>query len=448
MYQTFISYRRQGGKEYAERLYNYLLDKKYSPFYDITGMEAGRFDEQIRLRLINAQNFILLLSKGALDRVNEPNDWVKKEIQLALENNLNIIVLQEIGFVYPETFPDTIMDIKNFQIIEFDAQSFAKQFPTIITQLILHKDEFETFDPLDGKSLSLSGNYLTIYEDYDNGRKVIIKAPAKLKVFWNHISGETHFGTQSWKISARLYKRKRIAGVYYARNVLDEGFGTFFLEVKSPSILEGFWCGYDNVSKQISSGKYLFKKIYTNYSVRAMTDLDFGQVLRIADVQLGKDYVTPEMLKNLLQDDNAMRCEVVVDNNKRKVIGFCIYGIHNYDEVLEITRRNHIRGIMFAKEIGYLKTIAIDRTFAGYGIASNVVKHCIEEMNNQGISSIISSAWKHGGIINIENVLKSNGFVRQKEIANYWYESSINEKFMCPQCGNPCHCSCVIFIKY
>lgn len=448
MYQTFISYRREGGKEYAARLYDYLQDKNYLPFYDITGMEAGRFDEQIRLRLINAHNFILILSKGAFDRINEPDDWVKTEIQLAIENNLNILVLQEIGFSYPNRIPDEIATIKNYQVIEFDARTLSKQFPTITTQLIIHKDEFETFDPLNGKSLDLSGEYLTLYEDYDNGRKVVIKAPARLKAFWGHISGETHFGPQSWKISGRIYKRKRIAGVYYAKSVLDDGFGTFFLEVKSPSILEGFWCGYDNVSRQISSGKYMFKKIYTDYSIREMTNHDYGQIIQIADAQLGKDYVTPDMLNSMVTEGSSMKCEVVVDNNSDKVIGFCIYDTIGYDDVLKITKGMQIRELMYTKRIGYLKTIAIDRTFSGYGIASNVVKHCVEDLKKCGVNTVISTAWKHGGTINIENVLKSNGFVRQKEITNYWYDASIQENFMCPQCGNPCHCSCVIFIKY
>lgn len=78
-YQTFISYRRKGGKEYAERLYDYLLDKNFSPFYDITGMEAGRFDEQIRLRLINAKNYILILSK--YNRKNETYNFSKRNVQ-------------------------------------------------------------------------------------------------------------------------------------------------------------------------------------------------------------------------------------------------------------------------------------------------------------------------------------------------------------------------------
>ena len=62
MYDTFISYRRVGGDHIAARVYDYLRLKGYSPFYDITGMSAGRFDEQLLRHLSNSLNYILILS--------------------------------------------------------------------------------------------------------------------------------------------------------------------------------------------------------------------------------------------------------------------------------------------------------------------------------------------------------------------------------------------------
>ena len=447
MYQTFISYRRRGGSEFAARLYDYLREKKFEPFYDITEMECGRFDEQLRITLINAKNFVLVLSNGALDRVVDEEDWVRQEVRLAIECNLNIVVHQESGFVFPSHLPPDIANLTKYQALEFDARTFAKTLPDVASRLIRQVDEFMTFDPLDGTSLNLTGEYITLYEDNDNGRKVVIRAPASLRVRWGKVRGVTKFGSQSWKLKGQLYNGKRIAGVYYARNVLDDGLGTFYLEVKSPSILEGFWCGYDNTSHQISAGKYLFKKIYSDYTIRAMRPNDLGQVITIADAQLGKDYVSPELLSRIMSAYDRMWCSVVVDNHNQKIIGFCIAEVISYEKVLEITKGLEIREFMFSERIGYLKTIAIDRRYTGYGIASKVVSECLIAFKEQGANACISTAWKHGGKINIENVLVRNGFAKHNEIPNYWYELSVKEKFMCPQCGNPCHCSCVVFVK-
>ena len=66
MFDTFISYRRQGGSDYAPRVCDYLEERGYRPFYDHIGMENERFDEQIRRNLINAINFVLFFPRGRL----------------------------------------------------------------------------------------------------------------------------------------------------------------------------------------------------------------------------------------------------------------------------------------------------------------------------------------------------------------------------------------------
>ena len=57
-------------------------------------LEAGNFDGKILQSIQSAQNFILVLTSGALDRcMNDPKqkDWVHKEIVCALNSDCNII---------------------------------------------------------------------------------------------------------------------------------------------------------------------------------------------------------------------------------------------------------------------------------------------------------------------------------------------------------------------
>lgn len=115
MFDTFISYRRVGGSYFAARVYDFLTFRNFKPFYDKTEMESGRFDEQIRNNLNKVTNFILLLTKGALDRCIATDDWVRIEIELAIANNLNIIVLQEDNFVYPDNLPESLFNLRNYQ---------------------------------------------------------------------------------------------------------------------------------------------------------------------------------------------------------------------------------------------------------------------------------------------------------------------------------------------
>ena len=114
---------------------------------------------------------------------------------------------------------------------------------------------------MEDEPIRIGGEYISLYQDNDHGKLVVRKAPAQIRLVGSHIHGTTTFGSRKkWKLQGKVYKGKRISGIYYAKSLLDDGFGTFFLEVKSPSILEGYWCGYDSENHEVFCGKYLFKK--------------------------------------------------------------------------------------------------------------------------------------------------------------------------------------------
>ena len=263
MFDTFISYRRQGGSDYAPRVYDYLEERGYRPFYDHIGMENGRFDEQIRRNLINAINFVLILSKGALDRAGNEGDWVAKEISLAIKFNLNIAVLKEEGFAYPSTLLNELVSLAYYQNYEFTRDELGKVLKAIETKLLRRENQFTLDDPLEDEPIRIGGEYISLCQDNDHGKLVVRKTPAQIRLVGSHIHGTTTFGSRKkWKLQGKVYKGKRISGIYYAKSLLDDGFGTFFLEAKSPSILEGYWCVYDSENHEVFCGKYLFKKLY------------------------------------------------------------------------------------------------------------------------------------------------------------------------------------------
>lgn len=447
LFDTFISYRRDGGSEYAGATYDYLVLKGFVPFYDRIGMENGRFDEQIRLNLINCENYILILSKNALERTKNDDDWIRKEISLAIDNNLNILVLVEEGFVFPKYLPQDIENITKYQQYPFKFNSINSVLKEIEPKLLKKNNAFEIADPYIGGKIRIGGDYVTLFEDEDNGRIITRKAPAHLSLFGRYVFGKTQFGSSSiWKIKGRIYKKKRLTGLYYAKNVLDDGFGTFYLEVKSPSVLEGYWCGYDNANNKLFCGKYIFKKIFKDYKIRGIKQSDISRIIFISDKQLGKDYVTSELLQSSLSGKESF-CLVAEDNRTKQPIGFSFCSIIDYQQTLEITKGQDIKELKHCAKIGYVKTVVVDKKYEGFGIASKLVDECIRHMKKDGCSSFVSTAWKHCGITNIANVLEKNEFFKIFEIPNYWYDDSIKEGYLCPQCGNPCHCSCVIYVK-
>lgn len=448
MFDTFISYRRSGGGAVAARVYDYLRLKGYNPFYDIDKMSSGRFDEQLKANLRSAENYILILSKGALDRCSNDEDWVYREIILAIEYNLNFIVLVEEGFVYPEDLREELQVVKMFQAIEYSEQTISSRLDILSGYIRRAKKQDDT--PIYGDSaetrFKIGGEYMSYYEDVEDGRVVMRRAPVVLRNFCGLVTGHTWFGTtQAWSIRARMYGKKRLAGTYFAKSSLDDGIGTFFLNVVDANTLEGFWSGYDNANNTITTGKYVFKRRFKNYSIRHATVSDLPGVIKIADEQLGEGYLTKEILEKTLDKKYSDEMLVAVHNSTGAVIAFSLYRYINQSEAQNIGRGYEFRDMMFSSEIGYVATVATKESFRNYGIGTALVERCISNMRADGINCFISTAWKHAGIINIGSVLENLGFTRELEIPKYWYESSLREGYSCPQCGNPCYCSCVIY---
>ena len=95
---VFISYRRATGSIWALAIAQNLTQHGYDVFFDFQGISAGDF-EQVILQNIRARaHFLVLLTPSALERVDEPNDWLRREILAALEERRNIVPLMLEGF--------------------------------------------------------------------------------------------------------------------------------------------------------------------------------------------------------------------------------------------------------------------------------------------------------------------------------------------------------------
>lgn len=90
-YDIFLSYRRDGGKEWARSLKSELERRGYQVFLDFDELNDGVFDRRIMAAIDTAPIFMILLSPHALDRCVETDDWVRKEIEYALSRNRHFI---------------------------------------------------------------------------------------------------------------------------------------------------------------------------------------------------------------------------------------------------------------------------------------------------------------------------------------------------------------------
>ena len=85
---------------WALLVYKHLSENGFDVFFDFEGISSGDF-EQIIIGNIKARaHFIVILTPYALDRCNQPGDWLRREIETALVEKRNIIPLFFDGFSF------------------------------------------------------------------------------------------------------------------------------------------------------------------------------------------------------------------------------------------------------------------------------------------------------------------------------------------------------------
>jgi WD40 repeat protein len=125
IYDAFISYRRETGSYIATAIREMLESRfKRHIFLDVSELQIGRFDESLLSRIEQTPNFILILSRGSLDRCVEKNDWLKREVMHALAHNRNIIPVMMEDFAWPDEnmlalLPDAMRVLPSFQAIVY-----------------------------------------------------------------------------------------------------------------------------------------------------------------------------------------------------------------------------------------------------------------------------------------------------------------------------------------
>lgn len=92
-----MSYRRTNFP-WAMAISQDLRKNGYDVFFDFTGMASGDFERVILDNIRARAHFIVLLTPSALERCSEPGDWLRREIETALDSKRNIVPLMVEGF--------------------------------------------------------------------------------------------------------------------------------------------------------------------------------------------------------------------------------------------------------------------------------------------------------------------------------------------------------------
>lgn len=296
------------------------------------------------------------------------------------------------------------------------------------------------------KKYPIKGDFIAYYEDISGGQKCTLSAPTTIHQKGLDIKGKTTFELgKTWILEGKI-SDGNVYGIYHAESPNDSGKGNFFLQINATGDLDGIWSGYDHENKLITSGHYLFKRI-PKIQIKSITESYHGSVLALSSRLLGKGYLPdiPQLDKN--------KTVLLVALSSKKFIGFAYARITEKDDLNVILKNRTIDippDLKLADErgtLGLLKTVCVEPENQGRGVATILIKECLNNLVTLGAETFICIAWKSSAGVQIGGVLSKLGFREWITLDKFWAEESISQNFSCPVCGNPpCNCSAVIYI--
>jgi tetratricopeptide (TPR) repeat protein len=103
---VFLSYRRSTSKYIAAYVFNDLRQHGYDVFWDVSSIDSGEFDRIILNQIGARTHFVVILTPGTLDGCIHPDgsenadDWLRREIERAIDLQRNIVPLLLEGFTF------------------------------------------------------------------------------------------------------------------------------------------------------------------------------------------------------------------------------------------------------------------------------------------------------------------------------------------------------------
>jgi hypothetical protein len=82
----------------ALAIFHDLTHHGYDVFFDFQGIASGDFESVILGNITARAHFQVLLTPSALGRSNDPSDWLRREIETAIDSQRNIVPLMLEGF--------------------------------------------------------------------------------------------------------------------------------------------------------------------------------------------------------------------------------------------------------------------------------------------------------------------------------------------------------------
>lgn len=158
--RIFISYRRDDTAPYAGWLHELLAQRfgRPSVFKDVTTVRPGMDFTKAITEAVAASSVLIVLigpswelaSDGQGRRLEDPKDWVRVEIESALDKNILVIPVLVRGVPMPssDSLPASLRRLTHMQALQIDYESFQEDVKRLVYAIEAGESKLVLADPL------------------------------------------------------------------------------------------------------------------------------------------------------------------------------------------------------------------------------------------------------------------------------------------------------------
>lgn len=179
-----------------------------------------------------------------------------------------------------------------------------------------------------------------------------------------------------------------------------------------------------------------------------MTDQDLPEALRIAQEAVGVGWAGEGDLRG------DPRRRVVVAESQGRILGVATAALLDAEPLLAATTptaRAVLRRQLGPRPAGsiilLLDLAAVAPASRRRGLYSELLADRLDWGRRAGASRAVAFGWAPTDGCHIEPAMARAGFARIARIEGHFREASVENGAICPECGNPCVCAAVLFLR-
>jgi formylglycine-generating enzyme required for sulfatase activity len=137
---VFLSYRRNVSAFIARAVFQDLRQHGYDVFMDVESIDSGQFDTIILNQIAARVHFLVILTPGTLEGLQEPDDWLRREIERAIELGRNVVPILVNEFRFDDTarahLPEPLRDLPRYNGLRLVDDYFIEAMERLRTRFL------------------------------------------------------------------------------------------------------------------------------------------------------------------------------------------------------------------------------------------------------------------------------------------------------------------------